>query len=176
MSILNGVSSQVNTPVSETPPMLNSAEDGKGQEKLTLQSFENNKNLDDSVADSAPTTVTRARERKATRAGSAHVSRNSLQEDREDGDLSVEDEDEIYIKDAFLVFRSLCKLSQKVLTYDQQQDLRSQNMRSKLLSCISFITSSTTIPSSSLHRFHLSKEGPAMIQLLSCKLQNHICV
>ena len=134
MSILNGVSSQVNTPDTETPPVLNSGENVKAQEKLTLQSFENNKNLDDSVADSAPTTVTRARERKAARAGSGLVSRNSLQEDREDGDLSIEDEDEIYIKDAFLVFRSLCKLSQKVLTYDQQQDLRSQNMRSKLLS------------------------------------------
>jgi len=99
------------------------------QEKLTLQSFENNKNLDDSmVADSAPTTVTRARkERKNSRMASLH-------EDREDGDMSQEDEDEIYVKDAFLVFRSLCKLSQKVLSHDQQHDLRSQNMRSKLLS------------------------------------------
>ena len=132
-SILNGVDSQVNTPATETPPTLN-PDEGKIQEKLTLQSFENNKNLDDAVADSAPTTVTRARERKAMRAGSGHASRNSLQEDREDGDMSMEDEDDIYIKDTFLVFRSLCKLSQKVLTYDQQQDLKSQNMRSKLLS------------------------------------------
>ncbi|KAI9879884.1 MAG: guanine nucleotide exchange protein for ADP-robosylation factor, partial [Watsoniomyces obsoletus] len=128
-SIINGANSQVNTPDTETPPTLSSSQDGKGQEKLTLQSFENNKNLDDSLADSAPTTVTRARERKAMRAGSGSVSRNSLQEDREEGELSIEDEDEIYIKDAFLVFRSLCKLSQKVLTYDQQQDLKSQNMR-----------------------------------------------
>ena len=134
MSMLNGGDSQVNTPSTETPPVLTSGEEGKPQEKLTLQSFENNKNLDDAVADSAPTTVTRARQRKAQRAGSGHASRNSLQEEREDGDLDVEDEDEIYIKDAFLVFRSLCKLSQKVLSYDQQQDLKSQNMRSKLLS------------------------------------------
>ncbi|KIW26122.1 uncharacterized protein PV07_09248 [Cladophialophora immunda] len=132
---VNGMNGQVDTPDHETPPQL---ADGlaPGQEKLTLQSFENNKNLDDAiVADSAPTTVTRARrERKNTRTSSAPVSRSSLQEDRDETELSPEDEDDVYIKDAFLVFRSLCKLSQKVLSYDQQQDLRSQNMRSKLLS------------------------------------------
>lgn len=129
---LNG---QVETPDQETPPQPADASN-KVQEKLTLQSFEQNKNLDDAlVADSAPTTVTRARrDRKSTRSSSGPVSRASLQEDRDDVDLSSEDEDDIYIKDAFLVFRSLCKLSQKILTHDQQQDLRSQNMRSKLLS------------------------------------------
>jgi brefeldin A-inhibited guanine nucleotide-exchange protein len=129
----NGMNGEVETPDQETPPQL----DGNaGQEKMTLQSFENNKNLDDAiVGDSAPTTVTRARrERKGTRSSSGPVSRSSLQEERDEQELSPEDEDDIYIKDAFLVFRSLCKLSQKVLTHDQQQDLRSQNMRSKLLS------------------------------------------
>ena len=109
----------------------------EGQEKLTLQSFENNKGLDDTlVTDNAPTMVTRARLRtKQPRSGSGPVARLSMQEDREDGGgSSDDDEDEIYIKDAFLVFRSLCKLSQKVLTHDQQQDLKSQHMRSKLLS------------------------------------------
>lgn len=129
------INGQVDTPDQETPPHLGDAAT-KIQEKLTLQSFEQNKNLDDAlVADSAPTTVTRARrDRKDTRSSSGPISRASLQEDREDTELSSEDEDDIYIKDAFLVFRSLCKLSQKVLTHDQQQDLRSQNMRSKLLS------------------------------------------
>lgn len=132
---LNGLNGQVDTPDHETPPHLPEGL-ARGQEKLTLQSFENNKNLDDAlVADSAPTTVTRARrDRKNTRSSSGPVSRTSLQEDREDADLSAEDEDDIYIKDAFLVFRSLCKLSQKVLSHDQQQDLKTQNMRSKLLS------------------------------------------
>lgn len=109
----------------------------ESHEKLTLQSFENNKGLDDAVVtDNAPTMVTRARRgTKPTRMGSGHLSRSSMQEDREDGDESSDDEeDEIYTKDAFLVFRSLCKLSQKVLTHEQQQDLKSQNMRSKLLS------------------------------------------
>ncbi|EXJ54090.1 hypothetical protein A1O7_09427 [Cladophialophora yegresii CBS 114405] len=131
----DGPNGQVDTPDQETPPQLGEGS-AAGQEKLTLQSFENNKTLDDAiVADSAPTTVTRARrERKNTRSSSGPVSRSSLQEDREEPEMSPEDEDDVYIKDAFLVFRSLCKLSQKVLTYDQQQDLRSQNMRSKLLS------------------------------------------
>lgn len=107
-----------------------------GTEQLTLQSFENSKNLDDAVvADSAPTTVTRARKAKTTRSGSGPGSRSSIHEEREDGEPSSEDdEDETYIKDAFLVFRSLCKLSQKSLSPDQQQDLRSQSMRTKLLS------------------------------------------
>ena len=131
----DGVNGQMDTPYEEAPPQLTDNL-ATGQEKLTLQSFENNKNLDDAiVGDSAPTTVTRARrERKNTRASSGPVSGSSLQEDREEPEMNPEDEDDIYIKDAFLVFRSLCKLSQKVLTHDQQQDLRSQNMRSKLLS------------------------------------------
>ncbi|KIX04082.1 uncharacterized protein Z518_07635 [Rhinocladiella mackenziei CBS 650.93] len=132
---LNGLNGQVETPDQETPSHLTEGP-ARAQEKLTLQSFENNKNLDDAlVAESAPTTVTRARrDRKNTRSSSGPVSRTSLQEDREETEMSAEDEDDIYIKDAFLVFRSLCKLSQKVLTHDQQQDLRTQNMRSKLLS------------------------------------------
>ncbi|KPI34716.1 Protein transport protein SEC7 [Cyphellophora attinorum] len=128
---LNGLNGTVETPDTETPPVLQS----DGRPAMTLKDFENNRTLDDAVAaDSAPTMVTRARERKGTRNASGAVSRSSMQEDREESELSVDDEDEIYIKDAFLVFRSLCKLSQKVLTYDQQQDPKSQNMRSKLLS------------------------------------------
>lgn len=131
---LNGLPEQVETPDQDTPPQLLEGQP-KTQEKLTLQSFENNKNLDDAVvADSATTTVTRARrERKTTRSSSGPASRADLHEDHEETELSPDDEDDIYIKDAFLVFRSLCKLSQKVLTHDQQ-DLRSPNMRSKLLS------------------------------------------
>ncbi|KAJ5722760.1 hypothetical protein N7488_000795 [Penicillium malachiteum] len=98
-------------------------------EKLTLQSFESPKEVS-GVNDNAPTTVTRAR---GTRGSSAR-SLSGIPEDRED-DGSAEDEiDEVYVKDSFLVFRALCKLSHKVLGHDQQQDLKSQNMRSKLLS------------------------------------------
>ena len=95
----------------------------------------NAKTLDEAVlADAAPTTVTRARrERKGARVNSLPLSRDSLQEDRDDTDLSADDEDDIYLRDAFLVFRSLCKLSQKQLGHDHQ-DLRQHPMRSKLLS------------------------------------------
>jgi brefeldin A-inhibited guanine nucleotide-exchange protein len=95
-------------------------------EKLTLQSFESSKD-DTMLNDNAPTTVTRLKPANQALAGST--------DDREDTDGSADEEvDEVYVKDAFLVFRALCKLSHKVLTHDQQQDIRSQNMRSKLLS------------------------------------------
>ena len=158
-----GSNGTVETPDTETPPVLNQ-DQAKG---MTLQDFENNKTLDDAVAaDSAPTMVTRARERRGTRSASGPVSRSSMQEDREDGDLSIEDEDEIYIKDAFLVFRSLCKLSQKVLTYDQQQDLRTQNMRSKLLSLhlihhlLNNYTNVFTSPQSTLRGGQAGEQNP----------------
>jgi brefeldin A-inhibited guanine nucleotide-exchange protein len=93
-------------------------------EKLTLQSFESPKEV---TNDNVPTTVTRAK-RSVTR------SMSGISEEKDD-DSSAEDEiDEVYVKDAFLVFRALCKLSHKVLTHEQQQDVKSQNMRSKLLS------------------------------------------
>lgn len=123
------------TPGTSTAPST-TAEGISDEQKMTLQDFETNKTLDESVlADSAPTTVTRARRelRKAARTNSVPVSRDGAQ-DEDDIDLSPDDEDDIYMKDAFLVFRSLCKLSQKQLSHDQQQDLKSQSMRSKLLS------------------------------------------
>lgn len=94
-------------------------------EKLTLQSFETNKE-DPAVTENAPTMVTRARlGRPASR---------SVSSPPEDPDSAAEEEEaEIYIKDAFLVFRALCKLSHKNLSHEQQQDIKSQNMRSKML-------------------------------------------
>lgn len=52
----------------------------------------------------------------------------------EDGLDSEEMEDEAYIRDAYLVFRSFCNLSTKVLPPDQLYDLKGQAMRSKLVS------------------------------------------
>ena len=101
-------------------------------EKLTLQSFENNKNFDDTrIGDNAPTMVTRAAtDPKPIRTVSGQHSNGYGEQD-----TSVEEEeDEIFVKDAFLVFRSMCRLSTKVLSPEQSQDLRSQNMRSKLIS------------------------------------------
>ncbi|KAI5305943.1 SEA (Seh1-associated) complex subunit, partial [Ascosphaera pollenicola] len=117
------------------------------QEKLTLESFENNQNRDEGISDNAPTMVTRARSQRSksllvnTHLHPSHstISVGSVYpgtpstcvEDQH----AIDDElDEIYVKDAFLVFRALCKLSHKILTHEQQQDLKSQNMRTKLLS------------------------------------------
>lgn len=104
-------------------------------EKLTLQSFENVKNFDDTrIADNAPTMVTRAKmnsNASRTASGRQHSSEGgSIDHDQSD----EEEEDEIYVKDAFLVFRSMCRLSTKTLPQDQLHDLKSQNMRSKLIS------------------------------------------
>ena len=99
--------------------------------KLTLQSFENAKSFDDArIDENAPTMVTRARSaQKAMR--SASGSQSVVDEEQSTSD--EDEEDEIFVKDAFLVFRSMCRLSTKILPPDQQQDIKSSNMRSKLV-------------------------------------------
>ncbi|CAG8455586.1 4613_t:CDS:10 [Racocetra fulgida] len=60
--------------------------------------------------------------------------------------------DDLYVKDAFLVFRALCKLSMKPMSAEASKDLKSPPMRSKLLivNIVSKITTTyTTINSSS---------------------------
>ena len=112
--------SGVDQPVSKEPT-----------EKLTLQSFESSKDVA-SVNENAPTMVTRA---KINRQRASRSISGAPEDEKEDFDSAAEDEeDEIYVKDAFLVFRALCKLSHRILSHDQQQDLKSQNMRTKLLS------------------------------------------
>ena len=102
------------------------------REKMTLQSFENAKNFDDTrIGDNVPTMVTRAPTSSKSRRTASGQQTNGY-EDRDFGE--DDDEDEIYVKDAFLVFRSMCRLSTKILPQDQLQDLKSQNMRSKLIS------------------------------------------
>ena len=103
-------------------------------ERLTLQSLENAKSFDDRrIGDNAPTMVTPA---KATqkRAISEQASTNGDEEHGRPGTLDEDEEDEIFVKDAFLVFRSMCRLSHKELPPDQQQDIHSSNMRSKMIS------------------------------------------
>ena len=105
------------------------------REKLTLQSFENAKSFDDAkIGDNAPTMVTQA---KAPPPRTVSGQQLSVNGDDDQGTISPPDEDEedeIYVKDAFLVFRSMCRLSTKTLGPDQQQDIKSGNMRSKLVS------------------------------------------
>ena len=105
-------------------------------ERLTLQSLENAQSFDDRrIGDNAPTMVTPAKPAgKRVRNASGQPNTNG---DDEHGRLESPDEDEedeIFVKDAFLVFRSMCRLSHKELSSDQQQDIHSSNMRSKLVS------------------------------------------
>lgn len=103
------------------------------EEKLTLQSFENAKSFDDhKIGDNAPTMITQTkpllnllREQQTSSIDNEHGSRDPSEED---------EEDEIFVKDAYLVFRSMCRLSIKQLDSVQQQDIKSSNMRSKLIS------------------------------------------
>ena len=103
-------------------------------ERLTLQSLENAKIFDDRrIGDNAPTMVTPAKPAQK-RASPGQALSNG---DEEPGRLGIPDEDEedeIFVKDAFLVFRSMCRLSHKELPPDQQQDIHSTNMRSKMIS------------------------------------------
>lgn len=101
-------------------------------EVLTLQSFENTKSFDDAkIGDNAPTMVTRLKNaQKSSRTPSGQQSNG----DEESFTPDEDEEDEIYVKDAFLVFRSMCRLSTKILPQDQQQDIKCSNMRSKLVS------------------------------------------
>ncbi|KAG8526609.1 uncharacterized protein KY384_008810 [Bacidia gigantensis] len=102
-------------------------------EKLTLQNIETAKSFDDRrIADNAPTMITPMKNAQKKPPTDAGMSTNGI-----DGSIesTVEDEeDEIFVKDAFLVFRSMCKISQKELPTEQQQYVASFNMRQKLVS------------------------------------------
>lgn len=126
-AIDEGSSSQVGEvdSLADAEPPANSGEN-RSTEKITLQSFENRKSFDDErIADNAPTTVTRS----SRTARPDHAPSGSAISSEEH-----DDEDEIFIKDAFLVFRAMCKLSIKTLPPEQIADLKSHGMRSKLLS------------------------------------------
>ena len=100
-------------------------------ERLTLQSLEHSKSFDDRrIGDNAPTMVTPAKSNmRSMRTVSGQINGDGTDIGHDD-----DDEDEIFVKDAFLVFRSMCRLSTKELPHNQQQDLKSSNMRSKLVS------------------------------------------
>lgn len=108
------------------------------RETLTLKSFENTKSFDDAkIGDNAPTMVTHAQlalPQMTTPSGHPIPTTNGVDTQVEQHAMSEDEEDEIFVKDAFLVFRSMCRLSTKNLSPDQQQDIRSSSMRSKLVS------------------------------------------
>lgn len=99
--------------------------------KLTLKDLEHRKSFDDSNMGDGPTMVTQLKPPRKPHSLSEQTSQDSTNEDSMD---SEEAEDEVYIRDAYLVFRSFCNLSTKILPPDQLFDLRGQAMRSKLIS------------------------------------------
>ncbi|KAM3081151.1 guanine nucleotide exchange protein for ADP-robosylation factor [Clarireedia jacksonii] len=100
--------------------------------KLTLKDLEHRKSFDDSQMGEGPTMVTQV---KPTKTSPRSVSGQTNAESTTDDSMESDDmEDEVYIRDAYLVFRSFCNLSTKVLPPDQLYDIKGQAMRSKLIS------------------------------------------
>ncbi|KAI8667026.1 hypothetical protein NCS56_00837800 [Fusarium sp. Ph1] len=109
-----------------------SVEPSESAVKLTLKDLEHRKSFDDSNLGDGPTMVTQLKHHKeADASASDHTGHDSGSV--EDGEV-LDAEDEVYIRDAYLVFRSFCNLSTKVLPPDQLYDVRGQPMRSKLIS------------------------------------------
>ncbi|PFH56458.1 hypothetical protein XA68_16480 [Ophiocordyceps unilateralis] len=105
--------------------------------KLTLKDLEHRKSFDDSTLGEGPTMVSRlppAREPTTTNASSSAGQAPLEPSSQQDDDDLLDAEDEVYVRDAYLVFRSFCNLSTKVLAPDQLFDIRGQPMRSKLIS------------------------------------------
>jgi brefeldin A-inhibited guanine nucleotide-exchange protein len=103
-----------------------------GGPKLTLKDLEHRKSFDDSHMGDGPTMVTQVKPSKKSRGS---VSEQTSGETTADESADAEEaEDEVYIRDAYLVFRSFCNLSTKVLGPEQLFDLKCQAMRSKLIS------------------------------------------
>lgn len=110
----------------------NAPEQSNGGAKLTLKDLEHRKSFDDSTLGDGPTMVTRLK--PANKDDSSTSGQSGLDGSTQE-DMDVLDaEDEVYIRDAYLVFRSFCNLSTKILPPDQLYDLRGQPMRSKLIS------------------------------------------
>ncbi|EEB07080.1 SNARE sec71 [Schizosaccharomyces japonicus yFS275] len=60
--------------------------------------------------------------------------RKSFEQVREEAPPSEQSLEQQLLRDAFLLFRALCKLSIKPISYDNEYDLRLHSMRSKLMS------------------------------------------
>ncbi|KAL2066343.1 hypothetical protein VTL71DRAFT_2414 [Oculimacula yallundae] len=100
--------------------------------KLTLKDLEHRKSFDDSQMGDGSTMVTQL---KNPQPSPRYAEGETPPESTIDEGMDSEDsEDEVYIRDAYLVFRSFCNLSTKVLPPDQLYDLKGQAMRSKLIS------------------------------------------
>lgn len=111
-----------------------SAEQTNGGQKLTLKDLEHRKSFDDSALGEGPTMVTRLKPAAKDDPDASASGQSGHDGSTQDDQDMLDAEDEVYIRDAYLVFRSFCNLSTKVLPPDQLYDLRGQPMRSKLIS------------------------------------------
>lgn len=117
------------TPIQEEAPGLPVEKDREN--KITLQTFERRGSFDEALRE-GPTVVTRVKGRVSSLQQGANGAPDGSDDE---GAMSEEDyEDEVYMKDAFLVFRAMCKISIKPLRPDEIADTKSQGMRTKLLS------------------------------------------
>ncbi|KAI1413905.1 Sec7-domain-containing protein [Hypoxylon sp. FL1857] len=120
---------------SQNPPEIARTEStSDGGAKLTLKDLEHRKSFDDSNLGDGPTMVTQLKPPKKTTRRVSEQTQSDGAPDAEETAESLDAEDEVYIRDAYLVFRSFCNLSTKVLPPDQLYDYRGQHMRSKLIS------------------------------------------
>lgn len=100
--------------------------------KLTLKDLEHRKSFDDDQMVEGPTMVTQVKPALTSpRSAPDHSPPENI---TDDGLESEESEDEVYIRDAYLVFRSFCNLAAKQIQPEQLYDLKGQAMRSKLIS------------------------------------------
>ncbi|KAI1432895.1 Sec7-domain-containing protein [Xylaria sp. CBS 124048] len=118
---------------SETAPAQDPDNNGV---RLTLKDLEHRKSFDDSNLGEASTMVTQVKNaRRPTRSLSEQTTQSDTpQMEGDEATESLDAEDEVYIRDAYLVFRSFCNLATKVLPQDQLYDHRGQHMRSKMIS------------------------------------------
>lgn len=106
----------------------------KEEEKITLKTFERRDSFDKGLTE-GPTMVTRVKGGSTSLSGQGPLGSASDEASADQDALSEEDEeDEVYMKDAFLVFRAMCKISIKPLRPEEVADPKSQGMRTKLLS------------------------------------------
>ncbi|KAI1800775.1 Sec7-domain-containing protein [Daldinia bambusicola] len=120
--------------VQNLPELARSKSANEAGPKLTLKDLEHRKSFDDSNLGDGPTMITQLKPpQKIGRRVSEQTQSDTATEAEETAE-SLEAEDEVYIRDAYLIFRSFCNLSTKVLPPDQLYDYRGQHMRSKLIS------------------------------------------
>ncbi|ORX51959.1 Sec7-domain-containing protein [Hesseltinella vesiculosa] len=98
--------------------------------------------------------------------------------DDHEEDVVVESEADLYIKDAVLVFRALCKLSKKPISSEWGNDVRSYSMRSKLLSLhliLTILSSHMDVFSSSTINLSSSNGATYRVNPFILEVKQYLC-